>query len=65
MSHSPRKKTATLSLPDLDFELTQDIDPLLADIARSTSEPTLSEIDVEDLEIAPEAAMPRRAGRRG
>jgi hypothetical protein len=64
MIDSPRKKSAPPSLPGFDFELTQEIDPLLADIARSTNEPTLSQIDFEDVEIALEAALPRRSGRR-
>jgi hypothetical protein len=65
MSHSPRKKPASPGMPDLDYELTQEIDPLLADIARATQEPTLSQIDFEEVEIALEAAPPRPAGRRG
>ena len=65
MSDSPRKKPASLGVPDLDYELTQEIDPLLADIARSTPETTLSEVDFEEVEIALEAALPRRVGRRG
>ena len=65
MIDSPRKKSAPPGLPDLDFELTQEIDPLLADIARSRPEPTLSDIDLEEVEIALEAALPRRAGGRG
>ncbi len=64
MINSPRNKSATNGLPELDFDLTQEIDPLLADIARSRKEPTLSEIDLDDVEAALDVTLTRRAGRR-
>jgi hypothetical protein len=63
MISSPRKKPNVPTATDLDFELTQEIDPAFADLMHATSETTLTQIDFDDLEVALGLA-PRPAGRR-
>jgi len=44
----------------LPFDVTQEIDPSLADQLRRTSEPTLTQVDFEDITVVlPEKRKPR------
>jgi len=46
--------------PALPFDVTQEIDPALADELRRTSEPTLTQTDFDDITIVlPEKSKPR------
>ena len=46
--------------PALPFDVTQEIDPALADELRRTSEPTLTQTDFDDVTIVlPESSKPR------
>ncbi len=46
--------------PALPFDVTQEIDPALADELRRTSEPTLTQTDFDDVTIVlPETSKPR------
>jgi hypothetical protein len=47
--------------PPLAFDVTQDIDPALVDPLRRTHEPTLTQIDFDELTVElPKAPTPRR-----
>jgi hypothetical protein len=47
--------------PALPFDLTQEIDPALAELLRRSSEPTLTQSDFDDLAVElPPPARPRR-----
>jgi hypothetical protein len=63
MISSPRKKPDVPTAPDLDFELTQEIDPAFADLMQASGETTLTQIDFDDLEVALSLAS-GRPGRR-
>jgi hypothetical protein len=64
MINPPPKKPTIPTPPELEFELTQEIDPLFADLVGGASEPTLTQLDFDDLEAALDVAAPRRAARR-
>ena len=59
-----RRKTAPAAKPaELEFDVTQQIDPALADLLRPGSEPTLAPLDFDDLDIA--MAPSRRSTGQG
>lgn len=60
---STRRSTEPPQTPDLMFDVTQEIDPALAEILRAHPEPSLGDNDSDDLdiEIAP---PPHRTARR-
>lgn len=55
-----RKKTSIAREPALPFDVTQEIDPALAEELRRTSEPTLTQADFDDVTVVlPENSKPR------
>ncbi len=50
---SNAKRNAPAPTADLEFDVTQQIDPALADLLRSNTEPTLTQVNFDDIEIAP------------
>jgi len=60
-----RRKTARAAKPaELEFDVTQQIDPALADLLRPGSEPTLAPLDFDDLDIAIEPSRRTTSQRR-
>jgi hypothetical protein len=62
MGTARRPAEPTPKTPELAFDITQEIDPALADLLRSRSEPTLADTDFGDveIEIAPPLRKPTR-----
>lgn len=62
MGNARRSIEPTPKTPELAFDITQEIDPALADLIRSRSEPTLTDADFDDFEV--EIAPPQRRPAR-
>jgi hypothetical protein len=62
MGTARRSAEPTPKTPELAFDITQEIDPALADLLRSRSESTLTDTDFDDVEI--EIAKPQRRSTR-
>lgn len=62
MGTARRSAEPTPKTPELAFDLTQEIDPALAELLRSRNEPTLADSDFNDveIEIAPSQRQPAR-----
>lgn len=58
MGNARRSAEPTPQAPDLTFDVTQQIDPALAELMRTRHEPTLVDSDFDDVEI--EIAPPQR-----
>jgi hypothetical protein len=58
MGTARRSTEPTPKTPELAFDITQEIDPALADLLRSRGEPTLADTDFDDVDI--EIAPPQR-----
>jgi hypothetical protein len=51
MSTKNRRRGQREEPPALPFDVTQDIDPELADSLRRGNEPTLTQVDFDDIEV--------------
>lgn len=62
MGTARRSVEPTPKAPEFAFDITQEIDPALADLLRSSNEPTLADTDFDDIEIdiAPPQHKPAR-----
>jgi hypothetical protein len=64
MISSHRKRPPAPNAPELDFDVTQQIDPALADAALARGDPTLTQADFDDTEILLDVGVPRRPATR-
>jgi hypothetical protein len=64
MSNARRNSTPASTPAELEFDVTQQIDPALADLLRPNSEPTLTSSDFDDVEIAIEPRQRPPSPRR-
>ena len=62
MTTARRSTEPTPKTPEFAFEITQEIDPALSDLLRSRNEPTLADMDFDDVEI--DIAPPQRKPAR-
>jgi len=53
--NAPKKNRRSQRDEPLAFDVTQDIDPALADEVRPSNEPTLTQVDFDDLLVEPDA----------
>jgi hypothetical protein len=61
MSTPRRNRRGNDDEPTLAFDVTQDIDPALVDPLRRTNEPTLTQVDFDELTVElPKPPKPRR-----
>jgi hypothetical protein len=58
MSTKKRRRGQREEPPELPFDVTQDIDPTLAESLRRSSEPTLTQSDFDDIDV--ELPPPKR-----
>jgi hypothetical protein len=63
MSTRNRRQRGTEQGPALPFDVTQDIDPALAESAQRGHEPTLTQTDFDDIEVALPPPRKPRAGK--
>jgi hypothetical protein len=63
MSSRPRESAPKNRPPELDFDVTQDIEPWFPDLNVSGGETTLTEIDFENIGLAYDPRRPRAARR--
>lgn len=60
MSTKNRRRGKPEDLPPLPFDVTQDIDPTLAESLRGGNEPTLTQIDFDDIDVKLPTPPPRK-----
>jgi hypothetical protein len=60
MSMKNRRRGKSEEPPPLPFDVTQDIDPELAESARRADEPTLTQVDFDDIAVELPAPPPKR-----
>lgn len=62
MSTTKRHRGKRDEPPALPFDVTQDIDPTLAESLRPSSEPTLTQVDFDDIAVELPPTPPRKRG---
>jgi hypothetical protein len=60
MSTNNRRRGQREDPPPLPFDVTQDIDPELAESLRRATEPTLTQVDFDDIAIELPTPAPKR-----